>query len=52
MKSKAGKFAPYWIALGVTYYAKNNQREAAKAWKKAIKLEPRNKIAMAYSKLV
>jgi tetratricopeptide (TPR) repeat protein len=51
-KSKAGKFAPYWIALGVTYYAKNNQREAAKAWKKAIKLEPRNKIAMAYSKLV
>lgn len=51
-KSKATKFAPYWIALGVTYYAKNNRSAARKSWAKAVKLEPRNKVALAYSKLV
>lgn len=52
VKSKASKYAPFWIALGVTHYAKNNRKEANKAWKKALSLEPRNKIAMAYCKLV
>lgn len=52
VKSKATKFAPYWIALGVTHYAKNNRKAALEAWKKAIKLEPRNKVALAYSKLL
>lgn len=51
VKSKAGKFAPYWIALGVTFYAKNNRKQACLAWKKALQIDPKNKIALAYSKL-
>ncbi len=51
-KKRAGKFAPYWISLGVTHYAKNNRKEAKKAWLKALKIEPRNAIAKAYAGLI
>lgn len=51
-KKRASKFAPYWIALGVTHYSKNNRREAKKAWGKALKIEPRNNVAKAYANLI
>lgn len=51
-KKSAGKYAPYWIALGVTHYAKNNRKEAKKAWAKALEIEPRNSIAKAYANLI
>jgi len=51
-KKKAAKFAPFWIALGVTHYAKNKRKLAHAAWAKAIQIEPRNKIAKAYDNLV
>ena len=52
IEKKASKYAPYWIALGVTHYSKNKRRDAEKAWNKALHLEPRNKTALAYIKLV
>jgi len=51
-KKSAGKFAPYWIALGVTHYAKNKRKEAKKAWAKALSIEPRNSVAKAYANLI
>jgi tetratricopeptide (TPR) repeat protein len=50
-KSKAARFSPFWISMGVTYYAKNKNKEAQAAWKKALQIEPSNKTALAYSKL-
>lgn len=50
-KSKASKFAPFWVALGVTYYALNRPKDAMKAWEKAVKIEPTNASAKAYLKL-
>jgi len=51
-KKAAGKFAPYWIALGVTHYAKNKRKEAKKAWAKALEIEPKNSVAKAYANLI
>jgi len=50
-KNRAGKYAPFWVALGVTYYALNNPVDAKKAWEKALKIEPKNASARAYLKL-
>lgn len=51
-KSKAARFAPFWIAYGVTFYARNKRKDAKKAWDRALKIEPRNKTALAYSRLL
>jgi tetratricopeptide (TPR) repeat protein len=51
-KKLANRYAPYWIALGVTYYSQNKRKDARKAWDKALRLEPSNKIVQAYSKLI
>ncbi len=51
-KKRAGRFAPFWIALGVTYYAQNKRGAAKKAWERAVKIEPQNKVARAYVKLL
>jgi tetratricopeptide (TPR) repeat protein len=50
-EKKATRYAPYWVALGVTYYAANKMKEAKKAWQRALGIEPKNKLALAYSKL-
>jgi tetratricopeptide (TPR) repeat protein len=50
-KSKAGKFATFWVALGVTYYALNRSADAMKAWERAVKIEPNNASAKTYLKL-
>ena len=50
-QSRAGKYAPFWIALGVTHYANGKNGEAKKSWNKALKIEPRNKVARGYLKL-
>ncbi|MDB5037052.1 MAG: Tetratricopeptide repeat protein [Bacteriovoracaceae bacterium] len=50
-KSRAGSYAPYWIALGVTHYARGKGADAKKAWDKALKIEPKNKVALAYRTL-
>ncbi len=50
-KTKAIKFAPFWVALGVTYYALNRPVDAKKAWERALKIEPSNASAKAYLKL-
>ncbi len=47
----AKKYAPFWIALGVTHYASGKRKEASKAWDKALKIEPKNKTALAYKRL-
>ncbi len=52
VKKSASKFAPFWISLGVTHYAKNKRKEAKKAWAKALEIEPRNAIAKAYANLI
>lgn len=51
LKRKAQKFAPFWTALGVTYYASNRLKDAKRAWEKAIKIDPKNASAKAYLKL-
>lgn len=51
-KKQAARYAPFWISLGVTHYARNNRAEAKKAWKKALSIEPRNSIAKAYAGLL
>lgn len=51
-KIRAAKYAPYWVALGVTHYAQNKRGDAKKAWSRALKIEPQNKIARAYHSLV
>lgn len=51
-KKAAAKFAPYWIALGVTHYSKNKRAEAKKAWATALKIEPKNSVAKAYANLI
>lgn len=48
----AKSYAPFWIALGVTHYAAGKRKDAGKAWDKALKIEPRNKTALAYRKLI
>lgn len=50
-KRKASNYAPFWVALGVTYYALNKMPEAKRAWKKALKIDPDNKSAAAFSQL-
>ena len=50
-KSRASRYAPYWIALGVTHYASGNNKKAKSAWERAIKIEPRNKTAQSYRAL-
>jgi tetratricopeptide (TPR) repeat protein len=50
-KTAASKYAPFWIALGVTHYAKGNMKGAKKAWAKALKIEPKNKTALSYNAL-
>jgi tetratricopeptide (TPR) repeat protein len=49
---QAGNYAPFWIAWGVTSYALGKNKDAFKSWQKALKIEPRNKTAQAYSRLV
>jgi tetratricopeptide (TPR) repeat protein len=51
-KKGAGRYAPFWISLGVTHYARNNRADAKKAWKKALSIEPRNSAAKAYAGLL
>ncbi len=51
-KSKASRYAPFWIALGVTYYARDKRQDAKKAWAKALKIDSKNKTAQAYAKLI
>lgn len=51
IQRKASHFAPYWIALGVTYYASGKKKEALKAWKKALKIDPQNISAKTYLRL-
>jgi tetratricopeptide (TPR) repeat protein len=51
-KKYAVRYAPFWIALGVTHYAKGNIKAAKKAWDKAVKIEPRNKTALNYRTLL
>jgi len=50
-KKKAARFAPFWVSLGVTYYAKNMPLKAKKAWEKALKIEPHHPAAKSYLKL-
>ena len=52
IQSKAGSYVPFWVALGVTHYARNKRADAKKAWSKALALEPQNKTAKAYIQLV
>jgi tetratricopeptide (TPR) repeat protein len=51
-KRRASKFAPFWLALGTTYYSQGKVKEAKRSWDKAIKLDPKNKMAKAYQKLI
>lgn len=51
IKTKASRYAPFWVALGVTYYASNKLKEAQKAWEKALKIDPKNASARSYLKL-
>jgi len=51
IQKKAGKYAPYWVALGVTLYASNKPVEAKRAWTKALSVEPNNPSAKAFLKL-
>lgn len=51
LRSKAQKYAPLWVALGVTYYAQGRSLDAKKAWEKALKIEPNNTTAKTYLKL-
>jgi len=51
-KKTASRYAPFWISLGVTHYARNNRAEAKKAWKRALSIEPRNSSAKAYAGLL
>jgi tetratricopeptide (TPR) repeat protein len=51
-KPRASKYAPFWIGLGVTYYSLGKSKEALQAWKRALNIEPRNKLAQAYKRLV
>jgi len=50
-KTKAANYSPFWVALGVTYYAANNLSEAIKAWKNALKIDPNNRSAQSYVQL-
>ncbi|MBN8555054.1 MAG: tetratricopeptide repeat protein [Deltaproteobacteria bacterium] len=52
VKKSASRYAPFWIALGVTYYSQNKRKDALKSWQKALLIEPGNKVAQAYCKLV
>ena len=52
VKKRATKFAPFWMALGTTYYSQGKTKEAKSSWEKAIKLDPKNKMAKAYKKLL
>ena len=51
-KKFAKNYAPYWVALGVSHYALGKRKAAATAWQAALKIEPRNKTALTYKKLV
>lgn len=51
-KNQAKKYAPFWIAFGVTHYAQGKKKDAKKAWMRALKIEPKNATAKAYLELV
>ena len=51
-KKLAKKYSPYWVALGVSHYALGKRKAAATAWDQALQIEPRNKTAQAYKRLV
>lgn len=51
IKNRASRYAPYWMALGVTYYSQKKMKQAHEAWKKALKLDPKNSSAKAYLRL-
>jgi tetratricopeptide (TPR) repeat protein len=51
VKKKANRYAPFWVSLGVTHYAKNEPQKAKAAWKKALEIEPNHPAAKAYMKL-
>lgn len=51
-KRLAKKYAPYWIAYGVSLYASNKSADAKKAWEMALKIDPKNSLAKAYQALV
>lgn len=50
-KNKAKNYAPFWTALGVTYYAENNALKAKEAWLKALKIDPQNRTIKSYLQL-
>jgi tetratricopeptide (TPR) repeat protein len=51
IRKRAHRYAPYWMALGVTYYAQKKMKQAHESWKKALQIDPENSSAKAYLRL-
>ncbi|MCS6857577.1 MAG: tetratricopeptide repeat protein [Deltaproteobacteria bacterium] len=46
------EYAPAWLGLGLAFLAQGKKEEARRAWKQAILIDPSNRLAQAYLRIV